>query len=408
MPFIIALVALLLATPAPAGLTRAAPVMTGADVLASENFASIRGLRVGLITKHTGTFVTENGVRSTIDVMHESRDITLVSLFSPEHGIRGDAKPGEKIDGQVDASTGIRVNSLYGATRVPTPDMLRGLDALVFDIQDVGARYYTYVWTMTLAMKAAAANKVKFVVLDRPNPIGGAIVQGSGLDTTFSSLVGLYPVPMRYGLTIGEVARYINAEYDIGADLTVIPMRGWKRTMWFDDTGLPWKAPSPNMPSLESAAHYPGTCLFEGVNVSVGRGTPHAFQQIGAPWIDHVALATRLRAAGLKGVRVDTVSFTPDRPGDNMYASTLVHGVRFTVTDRAAYDPTITAVTTLVELHKLHADSMKFRESHFDRLAGSSYLRVAIGAGRSVADMTATWAAHSAAFEAKRRPYLLY
>lgn len=385
-----------------------ASVRAGVDVLVHDGFAPIRGLRVGLLTNHTGTVVTPSGIRSTIDVMRESKDIELVSLFSPEHGIRGDARPGEKIAGQVDASTGIPVNSLYGATNKPTPEMLRGIDVLVFDMQDVGARYYTYVWTMTLAMRAAAENHVKFMVLDRPDPIGGERVQGNILDTAFATLVGLYPVPMRYGMTIGELARYINAEYRIGADLTVIPMRGWKRSMWFDETGLPWRAPSPNMPTVESAAHYPGTCLFEGVNVSVGRGTTRAFQQIGAPWIDHVSLVTRLRAYALPGVRFDTVSFTPDAPGDGMYPSTLVRGVRFTVTDRTSYDPSVTAVATLVELRRLHADSLRFRPSHFDRLAGTAAVRTGILSGSSMRDITAAWTAQSAAFVAKRKPYLLY
>jgi uncharacterized protein YbbC (DUF1343 family) len=386
----------------------AARVLTGADVLMREGFAPLRGLRIGLLTNHTGTVVTPAGVRSTIDVLHESTSVELVSLFSPEHGIRGDAQPGVKVGSDTDPRTGLPVHSLYDKTNRPTPGMLKGLDALVFDIQDVGARYYTYAWTMTLALRAAAENHVKFVVLDRPDPIGGALVQGDVLDTAFATLVGLYPVPMRYGLTIGELARYINTEYRIGADLTVVPMMGWKRSMWFDETGLPWKAPSPNMPSLESAAHYTGTCLFEGVNVSVGRGTPNAFQQIGAPWIDHVALAGTLRAQRLPGVRIDTVSFTPLNPGDGMYPATLVRGIRYTVTDRNVYDPTTTAIATLVALHTLHADSMRFRAAHFDRLAGTAHVRTQILAGTTARVITAPWAAQTEVFIAKRKPYLLY
>ena len=385
-----------------------AVVRTGADMLARDRFAAIRGLRVGLLTNHTGTVVTDRGVRSTIDVLHESDDVDLVALFSPEHGIRGDVLAGVRIDSNRDAATGLPVHSLYGATRTPTPEMLRDIDALVVDIQDVGARYYTYVWSMTLAMKAAAENNVRMVVLDRPNVVGGTHVQGSMLDTAFATFVGLYPVPMRYGLTVGELARYINAEYRIGANLTVIPMTGWTRTMWFDDTGLPWKAPSPNMPTVESAGHYPGTCLFEGVNISVGRGTPAAYQQIGAPWLDNARIAERLRAYALPGVRIETTTFTPDKPGDGSYASVRVNGLRYTITDRATYDPARTAIATLVEIHKLHADSLQFRVSHFDRLAGSADIRTQILAGASMAQITAAWDAHNTAFRAKTQPYLLY
>ncbi|MEO5510881.1 MAG: DUF1343 domain-containing protein [Longimicrobiales bacterium] len=383
-------------------------VMTGADVLVRSGFATLKGMRVGLLTNHTGTVVTPQGVRPTIDVLHESTAVELVSLFSPEHGIRGDAEAGVKVASDIDAKTGLPVHSLYDKTNRPTPEMLRGLDALVFDIQDVGARYYTYAWTMVLAMRAAAENHVKFVVLDRPDPIGGVLMQGRTLDTAFSTLVGLYPVPMRYGLTIGELARYINGEYHVGADLTVIPMAGWTRAMWFDQTALPWKAPSPNMPSLESAAHYPGTCLFEGTNLSAGRGTPIAFQQFGAPWLDNTELVARMQRLGLRGVRIEAVPFTPIKPGDGKYPATAVRGVRFTVTDRATYDPARTAIAALVEIQRAHADSLRFRDSHFDRLAGSGDVRRAILAGASLTDITASWNTQNTAFALKRQPYLLY
>ncbi|HEX6695126.1 MAG TPA: DUF1343 domain-containing protein, partial [Longimicrobiales bacterium] len=378
--------------------------MSGAQVLIAEDFAPLRGLRVGLITNHTGTVVTPRGVRSTIDVLHESTALDLVALFGVEHGIRGEAEAGVQISSDVDAATGLPVHSLYGQTNRPTAEMLRGIDALVFDIQDVGVRYYTYAWSMVHALRAAAENHVKFVVLDRPDPIGGVLVQGSILEPALSSLVGLEPVPMRYGMTIGELARFANTEYGIGADLVVVPMRGWRRTMWFDDTGLPWRAPSPNMPSLESAAHYAGTCLFEGTNLSAGRGTPLAFQQIGAPWLDNTAVAAALARRGLPGVRIEPVTFTPEKPGDGKYPSTEVRGLRFTVTDRSTYDPTVTAIAALVEIRKLHPDSLQFRAAHFDRLAGNPRIRPQILDGMDVNAITGGWREANAAFDARRRP----
>ncbi len=303
------------AGPAPAE-TADTTILPGIDVLVRAGGGPLRGLRVGLITNHTGRGADGT---STIDLLAALPEVDLAALFGPEHGIRGAVEGGESVESGRDAKTGVPIYSLYGETREPTAAMLSGLDALVFDIQDVGARYYTYVWTMALAMRAAARSHVRFVVLDRPDPIGGRLVQGNVLDTAFASFVGLYPVPMRYGLTPGELARWINAAYHVGAELTVVPVQGWRRGVWYDETALPWVPPSPNMPSLESATHYPGTCIFEGTNLSVGRGTPIAFQQIGAPWIDSDTLAARMNALGLAGVRFEATSFTPDRPGDGKY-----------------------------------------------------------------------------------------
>lgn len=384
---------------------RTAPVLPGIDVFAAGDRSALAGRRVGLITNHTGRSVDGT---STIDVLHAMPDVELVALFAPEHGIRGTAEAGERIESGRDARTGLPIHSLYGETRKPTPEMLRGIDALVFDIQDIGTRYYTYVWTMTLAMQAAAEHGLRFVVLDRPNPIGGVKVQGNVLDPGLSSFVGLYPVPMRHGMTAGELARLVNTEFGIGAELIVIPVQGWTRAAWYDDTGLAWVAPSPNMPSVESAAHYPGTCLFEGTNVSVGRGTPEAFRQFGAPWLDHVALARALEGYGLPGVRIDTVTFTPRAPGDGKYDGEAVRGIRLTVTDREAYDPTLTAVAALVEIQRLHGDRLTWRESHFDRLAGTRELRTKIVAGATVEEIVGPWKPQLEAFERIRARYLLY
>lgn len=399
-----------LPAPPPAGPTPPA-VRAGIDVLLAERIDLVRGLRVGLITNHTGLAGLAGGLDSavsTIDALHEHPAVHLVALFGPEHGLRGEAEAGERVESGVDPRTGLPVHSLYGETRRPPPDALDGLDALLFDIQDIGTRYYTYVWTMALAMEAAAERGVRFIVLDRPNPMGGDQVHGNVLDPAFATFVGLYPVPMRHGLTAGELARYLNVEHGIGAALDVVPAAGWRRDLWYDETGLGWIPPSPNMPSLESAAHYPGTCLFEGTNLSVGRGTPRAFQQVGAPWLDHERLVERLSRHQLPGVRFHPVTFAPRAPGDGKFPDQPVSGVRLEVTDRAAYDPAVAGVALLVEIQRLHGDRLQWRVSHFDRLAGTDRLRRDVLAGRSVAEITATWPAQLAAFRAMVEPYLLY
>lgn len=401
-----ALAFILAACAAPAPDSTPGPeVMAGIDVLLEEHATMFAGQRVGLITNHTGT--TADG-RSTIDALAAIPDIRLVAIFGPEHGLRGNAEAGEEVESGRDPVTGLPFRSLYGETRKPTAEMLADIDVLIFDIQDVGVRYYTYPWTMALALQAAAETGRRFVVLDRPDPIGGDLVQGNVLDTAFATFVGLYPVPMRYGLTVGELAGLLNAEHGIGADLTVIPMRGWRRSMSFEETGLRWIAPSPNMPSVESATHYAGTCLFEGTNLSVGRGTPEAFTQIGAPWLDAAALAGRLEARALPGVRFDTTRFTPRSPGDGKYGDVAIPGIRFRVTDAARYDPTAAAVAALLEIRALHADSLAFRESHFDRLAGTDRLRLQILDGVPLEDIMRAWQPARDAFMRTRERFLLY
>jgi uncharacterized protein YbbC (DUF1343 family) len=381
------------------------PIHPGIDVLLAGDLAPLRGKRIGLITNHTGKNAAGE---STIDLLHRAPGLRLVALFSPEHGIRGAAEAGERVASGRDEATGLPIHSLYGETRKPTPAMLEGVDLLVFDIQDIGTRYYTYVWTMALALQAAAEQGLEFVVLDRPNPLGGVAVQGNLLEPAQASFVGLYPVPMRHGLTAGELARLLNGEYGIGARLTVVPVEGWRRELWFDQTGLPWTAPSPNMPSLESALHYPGSCLFEGTNLSVGRGTALAFQQIGAPWLDHEELARRLDARGLPGVRFEPVVFTPERPGDGKFGGEAVHGVRFVATERESYDPAVAAIAMLVEIRALHPDRLRWIVCHFDRLAGTVRERRQIVAGAVVGEIAAGWGAEVARFEGVRGRYLLY
>ena len=399
---------------------RSGPVLPGIDVLLRDSIGLVRGKRVGLVTNHTGvtTGATPDSIRSvygasdtaysTVDLLHARTDFELVGLFSPEHGLAGTAKEGVKVATGRHEGTGLPIYSLYGETNEPLPWMLEGVDVLLFDIQDIGSRYYTYVWTMALAMRAAGAAGVPFVVLDRPNPIGGTLVQGDVLDPKFATFVGLYPVPMRHGMTVGEVARLLVGEFGVRAELHVVPVDGWRREQWFDETGLPWVAPSPNMPSLESAAHYPGTCLFEGTNLSVGRGTATPFQWIGAPWLDGAALAERLNAYGLPGVRFEAATFTPAEPSDGKWPGTEVHGVRFVMTDRATYDPTRAAVAALVETRALSGERWRWNVAHVDRLAGTDQLRLMIDAGRTADEITAPWAAQLAAFQDRRAPYLLY
>ena len=382
-----------------------AGTVPGIEVFLRSDLGDLAGKRVGLMTNHTGR--TRSG-ESTIDVLRRDTRIKLVSLFAVEHGLRGTAGAGERVVSGVDEKSGLPVHSLYdvaGNFR-PTIAMMREVDAIIFDIQDIGARYYTYVWNMILAMEMAAELRKTFVVLDRPNPLGGELVQGRLRERR--DHVGLYPVTMRHGLTAGELARWVNGEFRIGADLRVVAMEGWRRSAWWEDTGIPWIPTSPNMPSVESATHYPGTCLFEGTNLSVGRGTPNAFQQLGAPWLNADELARRLNALQLPGVRVEAVTFTPAAPGDNKFADQPVRGLRFHTTDRNRYDPTTTAVHTLVEIRRLHGDSLRFSVAHFDRLAGSPRVREQIVAGASAGEITRDWSEQVDTFKRSRAQYLLY
>ncbi len=282
-------------------------VLNGIDILREQNFELLAGKRVGLITNQTG--LSEDGT-TTVELLFTTKTCKLVALFSPEHGIRGMADG--KVGASVDESTGLPVYSLYGDTRRPTAEMLAGIDALVLDVQDVGARFYTYITTMAYCMEEAARAGIPFYVLDRPNPIGGIQVEGPMLDGDKTSFVGYMPLPVRHGMTVGELARYFNAENRIGARLQVVAMRGWRRSHYFWDTGQLWVNPSPNMRSVAGAILYPGICLLEGANVSVGRGTDRPFEILGAPWIEPRRFAAVLRAERIAGVRFVPVTFTPN------------------------------------------------------------------------------------------------
>lgn len=349
-------------------------VKCGIDVL-KEQVNKIEGLKIGLITNYTAVDVS---LRSTIDILNEMGELRY--LFSPEHGVRGDLQAGVHVLDYVDERTGIKVYSLYGQTKKPTAEMLKDVDVLIFDIQDVGVRYYTYLYTMAYAMEAASELDKKFIVLDRPNPIGGLQVEGNVLDTRFSSFVGMYPIPIRYGLTIGELALLINEEFGIGCDIEVIAMEGWKRDMYYDETGLLWINPSPNIPSLDAAVLYGGVCLFEGTNISEGRGTTRPFEIIGAPWLDPYKLADEMNEKGLNGVIFRPVYFVPYF---SKHKNELCKGVQIHVTDRKRVNAVEVGIRLLYTIVKMSGENFKWvapsgdsRHYFIDYLAGTDELRL--------------------------------
>lgn len=371
------------------------------------------GKRLGIIANHTaynskGMFI--------VDVFRQMPGVRISALFGPEHGFRGSHSAGVKVEERNAFLDSIPIYSLYGKTLKPTPEMLKNVDMLVFDIQDIGARFYTYIWTMALAMEAAAEQGIPFVVLDRPNPINGVQVEGAVLDTAFASFVGLYPIPVRHGMTVGELARMFNGEgwlkNGVKADLKVVPLKGWKRAQWFDQTGLTFIPPSPNMPNLETATVYPGLCLIEGTNVSEGRGTDEPFLQFGAPWIHPKELFARLKTFHLPGVQFAPVSFVPkSMPGKAShpkFQDETCYGLKLKVTDRDAFKPFLTGVRIVQSLHTLYPQQLKWRERHFDRLVGSDVLRKAILSGRDLKDLIQEWQESAEAFKKQRQKYLLY
>jgi uncharacterized protein YbbC (DUF1343 family)/CubicO group peptidase (beta-lactamase class C family) len=376
---------------------RPAAVLSGLDVLRADGFAALRGKRIGLVTNHTGR--ARDGA-TTIDLLHAAKDLTLVRLFSPEHGIRG------ILDANVPSSrdeTGLTIYSLYGDTRRPTAEMLEGIDMMVIDLQDIGARFYTYMTTMAYVMEEAAKHKISVVVLDRPNPVNGFQIEGPTLDKAALSFVGYFPMPIRHGMTLGELAKLFNAENKIGADLTVIPLRNWNRDEWFDSTGLPWINPSPNMRNLIQATLYPGIGAIEGTNVSVGRGTDTPFEQVGAPWIDGVALADALNGRTIPGVRFYPVRFTP---ASSKYANEECGGVFIIVSDRSAIHPVRVGLEIAAMLQKLYGS--KYELESAERLFGSKEGIARIRAGDDPAAIVSSWAAGEARWRLLRNKYLLY
>jgi uncharacterized protein YbbC (DUF1343 family)/CubicO group peptidase (beta-lactamase class C family) len=380
------------------------PVLTGIDVLERDGFKQLEGRRIGLITNHTGRDRTG---RSTIDVLASAKNLRLVALFSPEHGLRGieDAHVGDTRD----EKTGLPVYSLYEKDRRrPAPDTLKDIDTLVFDIQDIGVRFYTYTTTCGYAMEEAAKNKIKFVVLDRPNPINGYDIEGPVADRELTeqpsySFTSYHPVPVRYGMTMGELAMLFNSERKIGADLTVIKIEGWRRADFFDGTALTWVNPSPNMRSLTEALLYPGIGLLETTNLSVGRGTDTPFEVIGAPWLDGQRLAEALNRAGLAGARFVAVRFTPK---SSKFANEECGGVNIVITDRGAFRPVATGVEIAYQLNLLHSGTWKADD--YIRLLANRAALAALKEGKTGSQIAATWQDGLAQFARIRQKYLLY
>ncbi|MFL5401742.1 MAG: exo-beta-N-acetylmuramidase NamZ domain-containing protein, partial [Gemmatimonadales bacterium] len=382
-------------------------VRPGIEVLLSDSLHLIQNRRIGLVTNQSG--VDAQGERDLDRLIGAGARVTAV--FAPEHGLRGaiDVDHPPESQQETDSATGLPVYLLHDGVRLhpPTAPMLANVDVLVIDLQDVGARYYSYPAAVATIMGPAAAQRIPTIVLDRPNPIGGA-VQGDVQDSVTASAIARFPIAMRHGMTIGELARLANSVLHLGAELHVIPVKGWRRSMDFAATGLPFVPPSRNLRTLESLYHYPGLCLFEGTNLSVGRGTPAAFEQIGAPWLDTTAVLARLRRVAPPGVKFNSVAFTPIAPGDGKYPDTLVTGIRLAVTDRGAYDPTLTAVHLLTALQAVHPTDFAFRPTQFDRLAGGPELRSEVERGTAASMIVGTWRKKLARFLEWRRPFLLY
>ena len=377
-------------------------VTPGVEALVASTPPVLHGRRVGLITNQTGI---DRARRTTIDIMAAAKDYRLVALFSPEHGIRGMAEAGVGVSSGRDDRTGLPVYSLYGATSKPTPAMLDSVEALVFDMQDVGVRQYTYTSTLALAMQAATAKGIPFVVLDRPDAVTGNIIEGGVLDTAFRSFVGLFPVPSRYGLTLGELAQYLNATFGFETNLTVLRASGWRRDMWLDETSLPFVAPSPNLRRIEAIISYPGTVYLEGTNLSEGRGTDLPFEQTGAPWLNADSIATLMNARALPGVRFEAVKFTPAANAQK-FGGIALNGVRLVITDRSRYRPIMATLLLIEAIRTLHPNEFAWSGS-LDRLAGTDRLRRAIET-HALPALLMDWQAQSVAFAEARKPYLLY
>ncbi|MGW8460790.1 exo-beta-N-acetylmuramidase NamZ family protein [Bacillus atrophaeus] len=378
-------------------------VQTGIDILLSDYKKQLKGKKIGLITNPTGV---NSSLKSSVDVLSQDPDIQLTTLYGPEHGVRGDAQAGDEVASYIDEKTGLPVYSLYGKTKKPTPEMLKNVDVLVFDIQDVGTRYYTYIYTMAYAMEAAKENGIPFIVLDRPNPQGGQQVEGPVLEPGYSSFVGLYPIPLKHGMTIGELALLFNKEFKINADLTVVKMKRWKRKMNFEDTGLPFVLPSPNMPTIDSTFVYPATGLIEGTNVSEGRGTTKPFEFIGAPYMKSTQLEEKLNSLGLPGVTFRAASYIPTF---SKHQGKLCHGVQIYVTDRKKFEAVKTGLSLIKTIHDLYPDDFEFLATgSFDKLIGNSWVRTKIEEGADIQEITDAYQKPLKEFKKLRKKYLIY
>ena len=393
----------------------------GIEVLKERRFDALRGKRVGLITNQSAV---DSNLRHTADLLADQSDVRLIALFAPEHGVRGTAQAGEGVEDSVDWSTGVPVYSLYRKTgdkrRKPLSGQVDGLDVLVYDIQDVGARTYTYLTTLRYAMEAAAESGVELWVLDRPNPLGGEVVEGPMLETDFESFVGPHPLPIRYGMTVGEYALMIRSERSIDVTLEVVPIADWSREEVFSGGRGTWVAPSPNIPTPETALAYSGFVLLEGTNLSEGRGTTRPFLLFGAPWLRAESIVDRLNALQLPGVRFRTTGFVPsfarcaDSPegkksgGGTKFAGETCQAVALHITDLHAFRPVRAAVAAITIVRELHPAELEIDAARFDKLAGTTKLREAIERGDSVADIVLSWHDALSEFRARRQAYLIY
>ncbi len=383
-------------------------IQTGLEILLNEKLALLKNQRVGLISNPTG--VTRH-LRSNVDALRAA-DVNITALFGPEHGFSASAADGAAVESGRDARTGLPVHSLYGKIRKPTREMLADVDVLLFDLQDVGMRFYTYTATLGLALEACVEQGKPLIVLDRPNPVTGDIIEGAILDPGLQSFIGHGPLPIRFGMTLGELGRFYNSELNIHADLRVIEMRGWHRDMWFDETDLMWVTPSPGIPNFSTTIPYPGTCFVEGTNMSEGRGTGLPFEVIGAPFLDGYALADALNALKLDGVIFRPIAFTPC---SSKHANVECYGVQLHITDRNAFRAIPTGLHIIAACRALAPNDFEFlktswegRPPHFDLLTGDVQTREGLIANQSIATIMRAWDDGLAKFEEKRKKYLLY
>lgn len=411
----------------PAAAAASPRMKLGTEVLFEKQFDLIRGKRVGLITNPTGL---DGDLDSIVEKFRLTSDTKLVALYGPEHGVRGNAQAGEYVQFYFDEQYNLPVFSLYGQSHKPPPDMLTNIDeymrtfdtqhtgkqverdmmqsveVMVFDLQDVGTRVYTYIATMAYAMQAAAETDTPFIVLDRPNPITGTRMEGPILEPAFSSFIGLYPIPLRHGMTAGELALLFNDQFLTNkAKLTVVPMEGWSRGQWHEETRLPWVLPSPNLPTVESAVVYPGQVILEGTNLSEGRGTTKPFEFFGAPWIDGFTLSRKLNELKLPGVKFREVWFTPTF---SKFKGERCGGCQLHVTNRESYESIKTTLAILQTVRQLYGDKLELHDRYFDKVMGTASVREALLRGDSFENIAASWQAGLDEFEKRRQPFLLY
>ncbi len=390
------------------------PIKLGLDNLIESKIDLLAGKRVGVITNQTGVDSKGNHV---IDLLHQAPDVELVAIFAPEHGIRGNMEGGDQIDNQKDAKTGAPIFGIYGKLNKPTPEMIKNVDVLIFDIQDIGARFYTYISTMSLCMEAAAENNIEFMVLDRPNPITGSIVEGPVLEEQYKSFVGIHPIALRHGMTVGELAQMFNEEgwlaNGVKVKLTVIEMNNWKRDNWYGELGLKWIKPSPNIPSPITALLYPGMGLLETCNISEGRGTTRPFENIGAPWLDHAAIATILKQTKSQVLKIDTTCYIPiDMPGAAMnpkYEGQRCNGLLLMVTDPHWFNSVEFGIQLICTIRKMHPDKFAWKSPQsLLRRFGNEETPKAIDEGKSPEEIIESWQVKLEAFNKIREKYLLY